>query len=166
MGNVTVRRVRKGDQKTLAYIQTQSWKAAFAEILPADVLARCADRALSERMYAGLIEAAVGNGYILEVDGRPHCIAYWDTTRERDMAGYAELICIHSLPDKWHCGYGSEMMARVLDDMRAAGFGRVMLWVFEANHRAIEFYRKHGFAPNGRAQPAFGVTEVMYERAL
>ena len=31
--NAEIRKVRQGDAKTLAYIQTESWKAAFAGIL-------------------------------------------------------------------------------------------------------------------------------------
>ena len=53
-------------------------------------------------MYRKLLEEKKGNGYILEIDHRPHCIAWWDAAREEAMAGYAELICIHSLPENWH----------------------------------------------------------------
>ena len=33
-----IRKIRQGDAHTLAYIQTESWKAAFAEILDAETL--------------------------------------------------------------------------------------------------------------------------------
>ena len=106
------------------------------------------------------------NGYILELDGKPHCIAWWDATREKDMPGTAELICIHSLRDNWHKGYGSQMMERVLADAKRAGYARIMLWVFENNVRAIRFYEAHGFAASGKKQPAFGAVEEMYTREL
>ena len=35
-----IRKVRQGDENTLAYIQTESWKAAFAGILDAETLAK------------------------------------------------------------------------------------------------------------------------------
>lgn len=161
--NSTIRKVQQGDEKTLAYIQTESWKAAFAEILPADLLKRCTDIDKAEKMYSGLLKDNIGNGYILEINNKAHCIAYWDASREADMAGYAELICIHSLQDGWRHGYGSQMMIRVLDDIRNAGFNKVMLWVFKENTRAISFYEKHGFTANGKSQEALGATEVMYE---
>lgn len=107
-----------------------------------------------------------GTGYILELDGKPHCIAWWDATREKDMPGTAELICIHSLRDNWHKGYGSRMMERVLADAKSAGYARIMLWVFDRNVRAIRFYEAHGFAASGRKQPAFGAVEEMYIREL
>ena len=35
-----IRKATLGDEKVLAYIQTESWKAAFADILPPDDLER------------------------------------------------------------------------------------------------------------------------------
>ena len=78
------------------------------------------------------------------------------------MPEYAELICIHSLKDNWHKGYGGMMMDRVLGDVKAAGYSKIMLWVFDNNIRAIRFYGKHGFTASGRKQPALGAVEEMY----
>ena len=113
---VQIRRVEAGDETSLAYIQTESWKAAFDGIIPAERLAESTKMEHAVRMYRRLLAAHKGNGYILELDGKPHCIAWWDATREKDMPGTAELICIHSLRDNWHKGYGSRMMERVLAD--------------------------------------------------
>ena len=161
-----IRKVQHGDAKYLAYIQTNSWNTAFAGIVPDDVLEKCTEIAQIESMYSGLLNENKGNGYILEVDGQPHCMAYWDASREGDMPGYAEIICIHSLQDKWHQGYGSKMMEHLLSDIHHAGFSKVMLWVFEKNTRAVNFYKKHGFSTNGRHQESFGAIEVMYEKWL
>ena len=38
-----IRRVKPGDEERLAYIQTESWKEAFLEIIPADILSKCTD---------------------------------------------------------------------------------------------------------------------------
>ncbi|MBQ7714515.1 MAG: GNAT family N-acetyltransferase [Clostridia bacterium] len=166
MKNINIRKITSGDAKTLAYIQTESWKAAFKNIIPDDLLTKCTELSRAEKMYERDLENNLGNGCILEINGSPHCIAYWDATRESDMPGYAELICIHSLPDGWRRGYGSMMMERVLGDIKDAGFGKVMLWVFEDNARAIGFYRKHGFLANGKRKEALGAVEIMYEKEL
>lgn len=117
-------------------------------------------------MYKRLLEEQKGNGYILELDGKPHCIAWWDATREKGMPDFAELICIHSLRSNWRKGYGSMMMDRILRDAQNAGYKRIMLWVFDNNARAIGFYRVHGFVASGKKQPAFGAVEEMYLREL
>ena len=82
------------------------------------------------------------------------------------MPGYAELICIHSLQRNWRSGYGSRMMEAVLRDMTAAGYSKVMLWVFEENHRARRFYEANGFTASGRTKDGFGAAEVCYEKNL
>ena len=158
--------VKIGDEEVLAYIQTESWKAAFWDILSSDVLERCTNMDKAIEMYKGLLEQKAGNGYLLSVEGKPHAIAWWSASREADMPGYAELICIHSLQDKWRKGFGSKLMDRVLEDILKAGYDKVMLWVFEENLRARAFYEKYGFVLNGKETKSSGATEVCYELAI
>jgi len=164
--NYTIERVKPGDEETLAYIQTESWKAGFKEILSAEILQKCTEISKATSMYRRLLEENKGNGYLLKVEGNPHCIAWWDSTREKDMPGYAELICIHSLENRWRKGYGSKMMDVVLQDIIAAGYSKVMLWVFEDNTRARLFYEKHGFKTKGKSKLDLEQREVCYEKDL
>lgn len=48
-------------------------------------------------IYNMLLNKNIANGFILTIDEKPHCIAYWDKARYEKIEGYAELICIHSL---------------------------------------------------------------------
>lgn len=162
----TIRRVRPGDEEVLSHIQTESWKAAFGGILSAEALAKHTDRERIAGLYRRLLEAGRGNGYILSVADRPHCIAFWDAARDASLTGAAELICIHSLPDNWRKGYGSAMMDRVLQDMRAAGYAEAVLWVFRDNLRARAFYEAKGFSLTERTKADFGPTEVLYALRL
>lgn len=91
-----IRRARLGDEVNLAYIQTESWKAAFGKILPEDIIQKTTEIEPAITMYQQLLHKEVGKGYILEVDSNPHCMAWWDKSREDGMLDYAELICIHS----------------------------------------------------------------------
>ena len=162
----TIERVKLGDEEVLAYIQTESWKAGFKDILNGDVLQKCTQIDKAIAMYRRLLEQNIGNGYLLKAKGMPHCIAWWDTTRERDMHGYAELICIHSLQNQWRKGYGSKMLDTVLYDIANAGYSKVMLWVFKDNTRARLFYEKHGFKTKGKLKPNTEPKEICYEKIL
>ena len=162
----TIEKVKLGDESLLAYIQTESWKAGFKDILDPDTLTKCTNIDKATAMYKRLLEQNIGNGYILKVDDRPHCIAWWDTARDSDMHGYAEIICIHSLSDNWSKGYGSKMMKTVLNDIKIAGYSKVMLWVFEENKRARCFYEKHGFVTEGKIKPNIEPKEICYEKNL
>ncbi|MBQ6507927.1 MAG: GNAT family N-acetyltransferase [Flexilinea sp.] len=163
---VKIRRVQNGDEAALAYIQTESWKAAFKDILDPEALTRCTDIDRAEVMYKGLLEDKKGNGYILTLDDVPHCIAWWDAARDADMQGKAELICIHSLSSNWRQGYGSMMMDQVLADIKAAGYGEVMLWVFSENTRARKFYEAKRFHVTEYEKPILGKTEICYLKEL
>ena len=161
-----IRSVRPGDAPQLAHIQTESWKAAFREIIPAGILSEYTDPEPATRMYEHLLTHGSAHGYILERDGAPHGIAWWDAAREPDMAGTAELICIHSLPAHWHQGYGKLLLEKVLRDVKSAGYPSILLWVFDANLPAIRFYQSLGFTASGRKRPSFGSVEEMYTKAL
>ena len=39
--DISIRKATPGDEQVLAYIQTESWKAAFADILSPEELVRC-----------------------------------------------------------------------------------------------------------------------------
>lgn len=162
--NIQIRKVQIGDEKILAYIQTESWRKAFKNIISKKEMEQYADINKAEEMYEYLLSNNIGNGNLLFINNKPHCIAFWDKIREEDMDGYAELICIHSLEDNWGKGYGSMMMEHILKDISAVGFEKVMLWVFEENTRARRFYEKHGFVKTDKKKMFGNAVEVMYCR--
>ena len=157
-----LRPVKCGDEKILAYIQTESWKKAFAGILSSEELERYTDIHKAEAMYARVLENPASRGVLLTVDRKPHCLALWGKSRENDMPDYAELICIHSLQENWGRGYGSVVMNHVLDQLQKEGYKKVMLWVFEENTRARKFYEKHGFVLISKTKQFGNAVEVMY----
>ena len=161
-----IRRVREGDAASLAQIQTESWKAAFCDILDGETLTRTTDLARATAMYERLLAEGRGNGYLLLLDGQPHCFAWWDAARDEALAGKAEIIAIHSLPANWRRGCGGQMMDRLLADIAAAGYRAVALWVFERNARARAFYEAKGFHATAMTKPGLGTVEMCYERAL
>ena len=163
---INIRKVKVGDANTLAFIQTESWKSAFNRILSKEDLDRYTDMNRAITLYSKLLNENIGNGFILTIDENPHCIAYWDKTRDDEMEGYSEIICIHSLCDNWGKGYGTEMMNHILRDIKNSGFSKVMLWVFKENHRARKFYEKHGFVLTEKSKEFSTAIEVMYCKDL
>ena len=163
---VTIRKVQPGDERDLAFIQTESWKSAFAEILDPETLERCTNIDKATDMYKHLLDENIGNGYLLFADEKPQCIAYWDAARDEKFNGKAELICIHSLKGGWRCGYGSKMMERVISDMKTAGYSEVVLWVFKDNLRARKFYEAMGFEMTEFSKTTFNAEEVLYQARI
>ena len=79
MGNVKIRKAEPGDEKILAHIQTESWKAAFADILSPEELERCTNLEKAEQMYHSVLRREGCNMAIAFVADQPHCIAAWGT---------------------------------------------------------------------------------------
>ena len=160
--NVIIRKAIPGDEQVLAYIQTESWKAAFAGILSPEELVRCTNLQKAEQMYHGVLRREGCNMAIELVNDHPHCIAAWGTNRCDLGNAVGELICIHSLQNNWAKGYGSAMMEFVLAQLQQANYESVILWVFEENTRARKFYEKHGFELTEQKKLANGISELMY----
>lgn len=55
--NYNIRRVTEGDEQILAYIQTESWKAAFQHILEPEDLEQCTNLERATAMYQKLLDA-------------------------------------------------------------------------------------------------------------
>ena len=166
MDNVKIRKAIPGDEQVLAYIQTESWKVAFVDILSPEELERCTNLQKAEQMYHSVLRREGCNMAIELVDDYPHCIAAWGTNRCDLGDTVGELICIHSLQNNWAKGYGSAMMEYVLAQLQQDKYDSVILWVFEENTRARKFYEKHGFERTKQKKLANGITEVMYEKKL
>lgn len=164
--SVNIRRAEPGDEEILAHIQTQSWKAAFADILDKNELERCTNIERVKQMYHNVLKREGCNVAIEYVEDKPHCIAAWGKNRCGLGDAVGELICIHSLQNGWRKGYGSAMMQHVLAQLREENYASVILWVFEANTRARAFYEKHGFKLTGQEKLANGIVELMYRKNL
>jgi GNAT superfamily N-acetyltransferase len=81
----------------------------------------------------------------------------------------AELYALYVAPAWWSTGTGRALMDRVLSEVRAQGYPRIVLWVLEQNARARRFYERAGFRLSGASQVLHGlggVTEICYEQAL
>lgn len=162
MANYEIRRARKGDSKTLAFIQVESWKEAYSDIIPKEHLKKFLDVDYVTSIYEKLLINNKGNGYIMNVDGNSHCIAYWDKARNSSVADTAEIICIHSLPSNWRKGYGKIMMEKLLSDIKLQGYSKTTLWVFKENKQACLFYEACGFKKTGESKESLGVIEISY----
>ena len=166
MGNVIIRKAIPGDEQVLAYIQTESWKSAFAGILSPEELVRCTNLEKAEQMYRSILRREGCNMAIELVNDQPRCIAAWGTNRCELGDAVGELICIHSLQSNWAKGYGSAMMEYVLAQLQQANYESVILWVFEENSRARKFYEKHGFELTEQKKMANGIAELMYMKKI
>ena len=157
-----IRKVEIGDEEALAYIQTESWKAAFQNILSKNDLEFYTNFEKSKEKYDQIVAEFKTRGFLQMVKGKPHGMAFWGAARDEEYSHCAELICIHSLQENWAKGYGSSLMNKVMEEVKNAGYQEIILWVFEKNNRARSFYEKFGFSVKGNKKEFCNATEMMY----
>jgi GNAT superfamily N-acetyltransferase len=62
-----------------------------------------------------------------------------------------ELLMLHVHPEAWGTGVAGRLHDTALEHLAATGFTRAVLRTEERNHRALAFYRRRGWTPDGTA---------------
>jgi GNAT superfamily N-acetyltransferase len=170
--NWRLRRASVDDAATLSLVAGATFLEAFAGVLDgADIVAHVARnssadafaRYMGQGAVATLAEATQGSaplGYTLltepdlPVDARP---------------GDVELKRIYALAPTHGQGLGPALMARAVDDARAAGHKCLLLGVYGGNVRAHRFYTKQGLSIIGERRFLVGATwhdDLVFARDL
>jgi ribosomal protein S18 acetylase RimI-like enzyme len=91
-------------------------------------------------------------------------------SRDDASSECGEVSAIYLLPDAWDLGVGRTLMDATLIHLAEQGFHEVTLWVLEGNERAIRFYERAGFWPDGSTKVddsrGFRLRELRYRRDL
>ncbi|MEU6179357.1 GNAT family N-acetyltransferase [Streptomyces coeruleorubidus] len=132
----------RGDVEQIAALHTESWRTAYAGVMPSgfldgplyeDRLALWHGRLLQPQPAAGLFVAVGGGG----MDGFAYLVPRPD--------GHLLLDNLHIRPGRTGSGIGGRLLRHVLAWAATEHPGRdVRLEVLRANTRAIAFYERHG----------------------
>lgn len=160
-----IRRATVEDAEAAAWCHLQCWQEAYAGLAPADLLAqrtanveqrieRWAQAIADGRVRwlainPGEAQGGAGGGRSLGVAGvvpvRERVVGFAGigAGRDEDSPAPVELEAIYTRRAWWGTGLGRRLLEV------AVGKDPAYLWVFEDNERALGFYRRHGFAPDG-----------------
>jgi GNAT superfamily N-acetyltransferase len=125
------------DAEAIAHVHVQSWRTAYAGVVPDDYLAGLneADRAL---LWQEWLTRDV-RVFVAEVDGEVVGFVSGGRIREA-LEGYdAELFAIYLLDRAQRRGLGGAMLRRLAEVLGGEGFKGMIVWVLERNP-AIQFY--------------------------
>lgn len=144
--------LRVEDAEAIAVLQNRLWRSTYAGLLPPQVLSArddetnigvWRDRAAAHERDGVSPE---GTRTLVAHDERGGAIG-WATTgppRDADPPTTTELWSLYVAPEHHGRGVARRLLPAVLPSSAAAH-----LWVVSGNDRAIAFYRKEGFAPDG-----------------
>lgn len=133
----------------MARIHVQAWRETYSAHFPDDYFGepmleqrrRMWHRAIDEDDPSHRVRVA-------ELDGRAVGIALAGPSLGDEAARELQLYVIYVLAEAHGTGVGQELLEAVLGDEPA------QLWVAEDNPRAIAFYARNGFHPDGATQTA------------
>ena len=149
------------DARAIAEVHVASWRAAYAELVSAEKMAELDvdERTAAWRERIPLVGTEGYRTWVAERDGRVVGYSFTRPTEDEDLnpLEIAELVALYLHPDHFGSGVGPPLLARAIAGVRNQGFLQATLWVLEGNARAIHFYRREGWRPDGARAECYRV---------
>ena len=150
--------------KGKAYVHYKSWHESYSDIVDADYLNNKVTLEKCEAMAQKFPE----NTLVAKLDGRVVGFAAYGKYRGDDLSDCGEIYAIYVLEEYQKRKIGYALMTASLG--RLMEYDKVALWVFKDNAKAIDFYEKVGFRPDGKENVFSLGTELteirmIYERS-
>jgi ribosomal protein S18 acetylase RimI-like enzyme len=147
------------------------WRAGYRDIVAPDRLADLPEERWRHEVGVGL-RRPVGDAftYVAEIAGGFAGYCYVAApSRESDLGpGTAELVAMYVDPGHWREGAGNALMEAALQRLGGLPYEDAVLWTFKENGRAIGFYERHGWKPDGteKIHPRTGAAAVRFRRPV
>jgi GNAT superfamily N-acetyltransferase len=158
------------DATAIAQVRVDSWRAAYAGIVPAPVLARMDVAAFAERLMQRL--RATDHGVLVwqAADGHIEGFVIAGPCRDDDAPGAGEIHAIYLAPERRGGGLGAALLEAACAWLADRRFESAVLWVLSANAPARRFYERQGFARDGTARmldfDSTPIEEIRYRRPI
>ena len=177
MADASARPARAEDAPALGELQARAWSAAYAGLLPAEVLQGLEPQALAQSWREAL-EAPPDRRHVvlLALAGNaPVGFAAVGPAEDPDLdpAVDADLGLLLVDPDARGRGHGSRLLAAAVDTLQELGFARAHAWVPAADGVFLAFLTGTGWAADGarrtldlRGDGAVVVEQVRLHTAL
>ena len=137
------------DAQEIASVHVESWRAAYAEVFPADYLAGLSFDERHEH-WTRLLSEGGYDVFVAERDGQVAGFASVGPTEDNDRSAVrGELFALYVEPSAWGRGLGCALLARAEQALRETGFDEATLWVLKDNPRARDVYAAAGWSAGG-----------------
>ncbi len=151
---VAVRMCTLADAPRLAFVGAATLLDAYAGFLPGDALVEHAARHHRAAAYEAELARPQSRAWLAEVEPAAAPVGYAmltapDLPAELVGPGDLELRRIYVLTRFHGDGAGRQLMEAAIAAARGQGAPQLLLGLHPENHRAMAFYRKHGFVQIG-----------------
>ncbi|WP_433688538.1 N-acetyltransferase family protein [Micromonospora carbonacea] len=171
------------DAEAVARVHVHGWQDGYAEIMPAEVLARLNVAAWAQRRRdLGTADPEHPFTTLLaERDGAVVGFTTFGPYRNRqDRADLdhtlGEVVAMYVEKAHWGDGTAGRLLAAAKQRLAGRGWAAYRLWVLRDNRRARRFYERAGLSPDGESTtypvplaggaPPLGLVELRYAGLL
>lgn len=134
----------------IAKVHVDSWRSAYRDLVPDDKLAGMEYKHGADRFRESIL-AGSEEIYIAEEAGKVVGFLVLGNGHEPDVReqNCREIFAFYLVPECWRKGIGRTMWQKIELILKFQTYSQVVLWVFERNERARQFYEAMGFRADG-----------------
>ncbi|WP_168014129.1 GNAT family N-acetyltransferase [Halomonas salinarum] len=167
---MTIRTAEEADAAEVARIHVETWRIAYAGIVPDSHLA-CLNKEDREDWWTRTLSNSIeGTRLAVLPDGAVVGWTSFGPSRDDDGQGVGELYAIYLDHSRWGQGMGRGLLDDAVLQLMNKGYRSITLWVLEENLHARRFYEMAGFHLDGASKvieiDGKALVEIRYHRAV
>ncbi len=153
--SIIIKQMETEDEiKGKAYVHWRSWHEAYLDLVNQEYL----NKLTLEKCEAMAFKRTDNLLVAKDADRIIGFVGYGDRGKEAPETG--EIFALYVLSEFYGKGVAQQLMNAGLERLKS--YPQICLWVLKENERAIRFYKKCGFEPDGEEMisPIIGATEI------
>ena len=151
MADVSVRTARPEDAERVARVQLETWRTAYADLLPAEALALPEEQVAA--VWLGAVESTLPRHHVLVAMERFELAGFLASAPagddDLDAGTTAEVTTLLVVPRWGRRGHGARLLAAAVDGWRTDGTHTAVCWAWEADAATRSFLASAGWEPDG-----------------
>ena len=159
MADSSVRAAAPDDADAIAIVQAAAWRSAYADLLPAEVLADLDSPAARDQWRTAVSSPPSPRHRVLVAMSGADLVGFtaFGPAEDPDLVAMvdAELSALSVRPDRLREGHGSRLVNAAADNLRGDGFLHVRVWLAAmggADDRLHAFLSEAGWAEDGASR--------------
>jgi ribosomal protein S18 acetylase RimI-like enzyme len=167
--SLALRPAADGDARAIAKIHVAGWQAGYRDLIDGaylDAMSVDARYEIWQRILAG----GTGRVLLAEEGACAQGFIAFGPANDRELPQHTgEIYALYVDPVGWGRGTGGRLLCEASAELARAGRRSAVLWVFDANVRARQFYERYGWSADGTRRTErenFSLPETRYRKLL
>jgi len=151
VADVSVRPARPEDAERVARVQLETWRTAYADLLPPDALDLPEEQVAA--VWLGAVESTAARHRVLVAMERIELVGFLASAPagddDLDPVATAEVTNLLVVPRWGRRGHGARLLAAAVDGWRTDGTTTAVCWAWERDPATRDFLTSAGWETDG-----------------